>query len=196
MTLTTLTDGTQRKDYTTKETAEFIRQALKAAFPGVKFSVRTSYASMTSSTGVRWTDGPTTQEVDRVTDRFTSRGFDGMTDSSTYHDQIFNGERVHFSGWVHTTRDISADLLRKALNRYNLQRAEYGFAPAALEVKDEVTRWGRSIRLEGADMSTANPCGGAATWCPDAVHHLAYHMRPNGVLVTMKRDINHRGDNA
>src|SRR6185436_13773425 len=104
MTTQTLLDGTTRTDYTTKETAQLIREALKAAFPGFKFSVRTSYASMTSSTDISWTDGPTQPEVDRVVNAFTSRGFDGMTDSNTYHNQTVNGQAVHYSGWVHTAR--------------------------------------------------------------------------------------------
>lgn len=44
-TLETLTNGTTRRHYSTKETSILIRAALKAAFPGVKFSVTTSYAS-------------------------------------------------------------------------------------------------------------------------------------------------------
>lgn len=125
-----------RLEYSTKETAELIREALKATFPGVKFSVRTSYASMTSSTDVRWTDGPTVPEVELVTDRFTSKGFDGSTDSTTYHDQIVDGQRVRYSGWVHTSRNVSAALLQKALDRYNIERADYGHAPAALHINE------------------------------------------------------------
>lgn len=61
----TLIDGSTREHYTTKETAQLIREALKAAFPGFRFSVTTSYASMYQATSVRWTDGPTEDEVRR-----------------------------------------------------------------------------------------------------------------------------------
>lgn len=109
-TMTTLIDGSTRRDFNTKETAQLIREALKAAFPGFKFSVTTKYASCYAATSIRWTDGPTEDEVELVTDKFTSQGFDGMTDCTTYHDQIFNGERVSFSGWVNVTRHISDEL--------------------------------------------------------------------------------------
>jgi hypothetical protein len=174
-------DGREVVDYSTKETAQFIRAALKTAFPGVKFSVRTSYASMTSSTDVRWTDGPTVPEVDRIAKRFTSKSFDGRDDSTHYHTQTFEGREVSFSGWVHTTRETSAALLQKALDRYNVERARFGHGPAALEVKD-----GGFPHIVGADVSKLNPCGGSATWCPDAVYQFAYTMRANGVRIILK----------
>jgi hypothetical protein len=181
-TMNTLTDGTQRTEYSTKETAQAIRAALKKAFPGVKFSVRTSYASMTSSTDIRWTDGPTQPEVERVTGNFTSRGFDGMTDCTTYHSQIVDGRKVQYSGWVSCQRETSAALLERAIARYNVERADYGYGPVALTVR---TQNGYSS-LQGADASTANPCGGRATWCTDAVYQIAYNMRPNGLIVKLK----------
>ncbi len=176
----TVSGGTRTR-YSTKETAQLIRLALKQTFPGVKFSVTTAYASMTSATSIKWTDGPTEPEVELVTNRFTSRGFDGMTDSSTYHEQIVDGQRVSYSGWVTTRRDLSASLLQRALDRYNVVRQQYGFGPAALEVTT-----GAYPDLIGDDMSRENPCGGRATWCSQAVQDIAHHLRPNGCLVTVK----------
>jgi len=40
------------------ETAKLVRAALKAAFPGITFSVRSKSYSMGASISVRWTDGP------------------------------------------------------------------------------------------------------------------------------------------
>lgn len=45
----------------TAETSKYVRKALKKAFPGVKFYVRS-----TSSVNVYWQDGPTTAQVDKV----------------------------------------------------------------------------------------------------------------------------------
>jgi hypothetical protein len=154
------------KHYTTKETAQLIRAALKTAFPGVKFSVRTSYASMTSSTDVRWTDGPTTPEVERVTDAFTSRGFDGMTDSTTFHDQDFGGERVSFSGWVHVTRETSPELKARAYARVC---REHNVEP----------------RADGQFWNDYRPTGYNATIGEETGRTL-YRMRPSGCLVTLK----------
>lgn len=69
-----------------KDTAKLIRADLKKAFPGIKFSVRGSVASMVSAIDVSWTDGPTEAQVDRIVMVYCGQGFDGMTDSTTYHD--------------------------------------------------------------------------------------------------------------
>ncbi len=183
----TTVSGNDRLSYSTKETAQCIREALKRAFPGVKFSIRTSYASMTSSTHVQWTDGPTQDEVERVTDRFTSKSFDGMTDSTNYHEQEFNGQRVQFSGWVNVRRELSPTLLQKAIDRFNRERAEYGLPAARLNV---VTHGGYSS-VDGPDVNAEagiNPCGYRYTfrYCSDAVQSIAHSLRPNGCRVSMK----------
>ncbi len=107
MDIITLTDGTKRMDYNTKETAAFIRAAVAKAFPGVKFSIRTKYGSCYSATFVSWTDGPTTAEVERITDAFSSKTFDGSDDSTHYHSHDIDGMKVQYSGWINTHRDLS-----------------------------------------------------------------------------------------
>lgn len=54
-----------------------VRQALKRAFPGVKFSVRNPHGG---SINVGWTDGPTTKQVQQVIGCFETKSFDGMID--------------------------------------------------------------------------------------------------------------------
>jgi conjugative element/phage-associated large polyvalent protein len=66
------------------ETAKLVRGALKRAFPGVKFSVRSETYSMGASIDVEWTDGPSTAEVNPVARAFAGKRFDGMIDGSTY----------------------------------------------------------------------------------------------------------------
>ncbi len=65
---------------TTAETAAIMRRELKAAFPRVKFSVKSSVYSMGSSVHIGWTDGPTEERVSAITDKYSSRGFDGSID--------------------------------------------------------------------------------------------------------------------
>lgn len=90
------------------ETAKIIRSELQAAFPGISFSVRCSQYSMGCHIIVRWTNGPTARAVEKITDSRYGTGFDGMTDSTTSHNQTFNGEVVHFSGSrPHCSREIS-----------------------------------------------------------------------------------------
>lgn len=70
----------------TADAAKCIRATLKARFPSVKFSVRTSRYSGGSSVRVDWTDGPTDAMVTAICDRFEGKGFDGMIDLSYYKD--------------------------------------------------------------------------------------------------------------
>lgn len=187
MTNTTLINGSERLDYTTKETAQFIRAALKHTFPGVKFSVTTSYASMTSSTHISWTDGPTQPEVEAVTNRFTSRGFDGMTDSNTYHSQEFFGREVRFSGWVHVRRSLSVSLLEKALAKFQIEREAYGLPRVNVSIKAN----GSYPSVDGPDVNAEagiHPCGYAYVfrYVSDAIQSIAHTLRPNGVRITMK----------
>ncbi|MDJ0336587.1 hypothetical protein QMG83_15265 [Salinibacterium sp. G-O1] len=68
-------------DYiSTKDTATLVRVALKSAFPGVKFSVRMSTGTASAWMRVRWSDGPTTRDVDAITARYEGRKFNSMTD--------------------------------------------------------------------------------------------------------------------
>ena len=62
------------------ETAKLARAALKCAFPGVKFSVRSKTYSGGASIDVGWTDGPTTKMVEAVAKQFQGGDFDGMID--------------------------------------------------------------------------------------------------------------------
>lgn len=80
MTTATLTTGAQKSYLSCAETAVLVRKALKAAFPGVKFSVRSSTYAGGASIDVSWSDGPTAREVDRVSKVYAGSGFDGMQD--------------------------------------------------------------------------------------------------------------------
>jgi hypothetical protein len=74
------------KDYLTcAETAKLVRGALKSAFPGVKFAVRSSTYSGGASIRVGWTDGPTSYDVDRIVAPFKGADFDGMVDLKTHN---------------------------------------------------------------------------------------------------------------
>ena len=111
-------NGEQVVRYSCAETAQLVRAALKAAFPGVKFSVRSSVYSGGASVDVNWTDGPTAKEVERVAHRFAGATFDGMIDLKSYHTSTLNGHRVHFGAdFVQCQRDVSADLLRECAER-------------------------------------------------------------------------------
>ena len=96
------------RDISTTDTAKLIRQALAAAFPGQKFSVKSKSYAGGSSITIKWTDGPTSSEVETVTEQFEGADFDGSQDLKTYHDSTLNGESVHFGAdFVFCNRNLS-----------------------------------------------------------------------------------------
>lgn len=60
--------------------AKNLKIELTNAFPGVKFSVKSEYYSMGNSVDVKWTDGPTSDEVREISRKYSGGTFDGMTD--------------------------------------------------------------------------------------------------------------------
>ena len=88
---------------TCAQTAVRVRAALKAAFPGVTFSVRSKTYSGGASIRVEWTDGPPCAAVHRVTDPMEGADFDGMQDLKTYRS---NGAGADF---IFCTRKLSRE---------------------------------------------------------------------------------------
>ncbi len=126
---------------TCAETAKLVRLALVKNFPSYKFSVRSKTYSGGASIDVSWTDGPTTEAVDKIVGVFEGARFDPMCDLKygaehylasdgtaqirrTYGhsydtDQITppppNTEIVEFgSDYVHTNRHLSVAFLHQA----------------------------------------------------------------------------------
>jgi hypothetical protein len=132
------------------DTAKLVRKALKSSFPGVRFSVRSKTYAGGASINVGWLDGPTTKEVDAITDLYTGATFDGMIDLKSYHDTILQGpdgpRRVRFgANFIFSDRDAGPGLLDSALYRLG-------------------KRWGHP---EWFDLPVVVSKSGAA-WCEDA----------------------------
>lgn len=64
--------------------AAAIREELKKVFPGIKFSVRSDSFSMGNSIDIEWTDGPTTDEVEKFSGKYQYGHFNGMEDIYEY----------------------------------------------------------------------------------------------------------------
>lgn len=62
------------------DAAKLIRKAIAREFPGVTFSVTTDKYSGGATVNIKWVDGPTTKQVEAVTNAYRGRGFDGMID--------------------------------------------------------------------------------------------------------------------
>jgi hypothetical protein len=93
---------------TVTETAKKIRAALKAAFPAVKFSVRSESYSMGSSVNISWTDGPTEKQVEKIVSAHESIDRDG------YGEILSGGNR-----FVHCRRTIG-----ERITKYGNARAD------------------------------------------------------------------------
>lgn len=84
------------------ETAKLVRQALKERWPTHRFGVRIQRHSAGGWITVSWTDGPSVDEVETLTQGFRGQGYDSLSECRTYHDVSVIGaagasERVHFA---------------------------------------------------------------------------------------------------
>lgn len=66
------------------QAAAAIREELKTKFKGVKFSVTSDNFSMGNSVDIRWTDGPTEDEVSAISGKYQYGHFNGMEDIYEY----------------------------------------------------------------------------------------------------------------
>lgn len=78
-----------------------LRTCLKKHFEGVKFSVTNPHGD---TIYIKWTDGPTTEEVERITNKYTSYENDVTGDYRDYNPSIFNNLFGGFK-YVFTTRE-------------------------------------------------------------------------------------------
>lgn len=105
--------------------AKNIRTELKAAFPGVKFSVRSDSFSNGCSIDVRWTDGPITKRVDEIVGKYQYGSFDGMTDCYNYNNKSAREWTDKHGGtkYAHCSRDISSAMVQRGIDAV---AAKYG----------------------------------------------------------------------
>ncbi len=95
--------------------AQDIRAALKTAFAGTKFSVRSESFSMGNAVRIEWVDGPSSKQVEAVVGRFEAGSFDGMTDM--YNNAAKDPSTPHRAKYVTCTREISPEVSRAVRER-------------------------------------------------------------------------------
>lgn len=79
--------------------AKAIREELKKAYPGIKFSVRSSTAALCSAVDVKTAHKfsyEQQQEIYRLLNRFQMGSFDGMTDCYDYDNVNYNIPQVKY----------------------------------------------------------------------------------------------------
>ncbi|HHU1575949.1 TPA: LPD29 domain-containing protein [Escherichia coli] len=100
-----------QEPFACKRASKNIRTLLKENFKGTKFSVRTRDASCID---VRWTDGPTKQEVDLLIGKFQIGHVDTYQECYEYNETGFN---KLYGGikYLFTERSFSDELIAKAI---------------------------------------------------------------------------------
>lgn len=180
------------------ETAKLVRQALKAAFPGQKFYVRSDVYAGGASIRVRWTDGPRESDVDPIVRAYAGSRFDGMIDLAygAAHAMSPTGEVMLLGTYGHSYTD---EPLAEVPDGWTAIRfgADYVFADRDLspEYREVLRAEGekvlaRNVGWEGRTMSDAfwpydsialgnGRCYGVT--CPDSlIHALSTAIRPDG----------------
>lgn len=104
--------------------ARNIRKELKAVFPNIKFSVRSESYSMGCSIHIGWTDGPLTDEVEAVVNKYEYGTFDAMTDCAGSIDSqfidLFGGAR-----FVSPSRSVSDEAFNKVAKAQGYPQAVF-----------------------------------------------------------------------
>lgn len=97
------------------DTAKLVRAALKAAFPGTRFSVRTDSSRGGAAIHVSWMDGPAYDAVAAVARDYEGASFDARIDLKSHHPRVMNGELVQLmADFVLLHRTFSGEALRAA----------------------------------------------------------------------------------
>lgn len=108
-----------------------IRAELKSAFPGIKFSVKSSSYAGGDSVRIEWENGPTSNQVNKIVDKYQYGSFNPMEDIYEYDNKNTEVEQVKY---VQVQREISQDI-KDAI------RAEYNFADSVAEYFITETVW-------------------------------------------------------
>jgi hypothetical protein len=104
------------------QVASNIRKELKAAFSGIKFSVRKNHYDRVD---INWTDGPTKDAVKAIVDKYQEGYFNGMEDIYEYNESPFN--KVYGGvRYVFAEREFSDRLTEKAITLF-IQRFKNRF---------------------------------------------------------------------
>jgi hypothetical protein len=158
---------------TCAETAKLVRAALRAEFPGVKFSVRSSTYAGGASIDVSWIDGPQWDAVQAVCGLYEGASFDAMQDLKSYHSSILStpdgAEEVRFGAdFVQAHRRLSPQF----------QEDCAAIACAGLGVDGERLYGTRAERFHAIDGVDGCAALRGAYWGSDVARNLAGQLTP------------------
>jgi len=132
-----------------------LRRELKDAFPKTKFSVRSRSYSGGDSIDVNWTDGPTTEAVEKISDKYQQGNFNGMEDIYEYSStnvwpDVFGGAK-----YVMTNRQYSNEAYLQAVAEIE---KEWG-----IKLKVSYTSF-NSAYIANEDDKNVDDAGSARYW--------------------------------
>lgn len=94
--------------------AKNIRIELKLAFPGHKFSVVSESFSMGNAIQISWIDGPTLNDVEKITSKYQEGHFNGMEDIYEYDRENVWADVFGSAKYVSESREYSEAAKKKA----------------------------------------------------------------------------------
>jgi len=100
------------------EAAKCIRKELREAFPTVKFTVRSESFSMGDAVRISYWNGPTTKEVQAITDKYQYGTFNGMEDIYELKDEKVD---LPQSKYVQVSREYGYEATRYVVDKVNEQ---------------------------------------------------------------------------
>lgn len=110
-----------------KEASANIKKHLAKEFPGIKFSLKTTSSTLSSSLHITYTDGPVSEQVEMVVKIFEydHKGSDIMTD---YFESLPTEFTTIYGGWdyIHITRKMSEQTRDEILEEVKKELGESG----------------------------------------------------------------------
>lgn len=134
--------------------AKNLRTELAREFPGVKFAVRSESYTGGDSINIDWTDGPTSEAVKAISDKYQKCDFDAMQDLQTYRHSDFT---AIYGGahYVFENRSISSEKVIEAAEKYGytITTDQWGRIISGLEDCPDKWEMERAIRREAHSRS-------------------------------------------
>lgn len=128
--------------------AKNMRLELKAAFPGIKFSVKSRRFSGGDAIDVSWIDGPMVCQVDEIIDRYSAGSFNGMDDSYNYSRDAWT-DAFGDAKYIHGRRDHSVKAVESAIRtiraKYAANLAEAGIQNITVEAFEAGKYWSTEV---------------------------------------------------
>lgn len=113
--------GTERYQSTAARCAKAIRAELKAVYPGIKFRVVSDNFANGNSVDVSWIDGPSSEEVRKIADKYQYGHFDGMTDMYEYSNMREDIPQAKFVSCGSTMSEERKEALKAEIsNKYDV----------------------------------------------------------------------------